>query len=93
MDRRYDDIMRVLRDIVVPLVEADGGELFLVSSDATRLTFHLAGHLAGAPGNGLICRRVLEPAIHAIAPNAEIVLSAGWRIPDGAVRLESLTKK
>ena len=89
MNRRYEEIIRLLKNIVVPLVEADGGEMFLVSGDATRLAFHLAGHLAGAPGNSLICRRILEPVIHSIAPDAEVILSAGWRIPDGAVRLES----
>ena len=92
MDRRYDDIIRTLKDIVVPLVEADGGEIFLVSGNASRFTLHLAGHLAGAPGKSLICRRILEPVIHIIAPDAEVVLSAGWRIPEGAVRLESGTK-
>ncbi len=87
MDARYDEVLRVLRDVIVPLVEADRGEIFLVSNEGNRIEIHLAGQLAGAPGNGLFCRRILEPAIHAIAPEVEVAVSTGWRVPDGAIRL------
>ncbi len=87
MDARYNDVMHVLRNVIAPLVEADRGEIFLVSSDGNRLAVHLSGRLAGSPGNGLFCRRILEPAIHSIAPNIEVVLSTGCQVPEGAVRL------
>lgn len=87
MDARYNEVMRVLRDVVAPLVEADRGEIFLISTEGNRIGIHLAGQLAGAPGSGLFFRRILEPAIHAIAPELEVALSTGWRIPDGAIRL------
>ena len=92
MDARYNEVMRVLREVIVPLVEADRGEIFLVLSEGNRIGIHLAGQLAGAPGNGLFCRRILEPAIHAIAPELEVVLSTGWRVPDGAIRLLKLSE-
>lgn len=85
--QEYEEILRVLRDIVVPLVEADGGEVYLLPSDSSRVTVHLAGRLGGAPGIGLLNRRVFEPALRAVAPNTAVVVSSGWRIPDGAVRL------
>ena len=87
MGSQNDDILRVLQEVVAPLVEADGGEIYLVFSDSTRVSIHLAGHHAGAPGNGLFYRRILDPAIHAVAPGAEILLTAGWIVPAGAVRL------
>jgi Fe-S cluster biogenesis protein NfuA len=93
MDSRYDDIERVLRDIVAPLVEADRGEIFLVSFDSTCIVVHLAGRLAGAPGNGLFCRRVIEPVIRMVAPNTEVKVSAGWKTPEGAVRIKSPDRK
>ncbi len=69
----------------MPLVEAEGGQVYLVSADATRVSVHLAGHLSGAPGNALFCRRILEPALRTVNPEAEIVLSSGCQIPAGAV--------
>ena len=88
---RDDEIMRILRDIVVPLVEADGGLVFLVLGDDTRVVVHLAGRLAGAPGIGLLTRRIFEPAIRAVAPESTLVFSAGWKIPAGAVRVHAET--
>lgn len=89
MEPPNDDILRVLQEVVVPLVEADGGKVYLVSADSTQISIHLAGQHAGAPGNGLFYRRILDPAIRAVAPSAEIMLTSGWIIPDGAVRLSS----
>lgn len=88
-DSTKADIERVLRDIVAPLVESDGSEIYLVAADSARIELHLAGRLTGAPGNSLFCRKILEPALRAVVPNVEVALSAGWRIPTGAVILES----
>jgi Fe-S cluster biogenesis protein NfuA len=93
MDPRYDEIVRILRDVIVPLVEADGGEVFLLAAESSRVEIHLAGNLSGAPGNGLLCRRILEPAIRTVASDAEIILTAGWQIPEGAVRVQSCELK
>ena len=83
--------MRILRDIVVPLVEADGGLVFLVLGDDARMVVHLAGRLAGAPGIGLLTRRIFEPAFRAVAPELNLVFSTGWKIPAGAVRVHPET--
>ena len=85
MDPRYDEIVRVLTDIIVPLVGPEGGQVYLVSADSTRVCVHLAGHLSGAPGNGLFCRRILEPAVRSVVPEAEVLLSSGCQVPEGAV--------
>jgi len=88
LDQQHDEILRVLREIVAPLVEADGGRVYIVPDESPRITVHLAGRYSGAPGIGLLSRRVVEPALRAIAPDADIVLSSGWKVPEGAVLVQ-----
>lgn len=85
MDR--DPRLRVLTDVIAPLVRADGGELYLVELGDGRVRLHLAGRFAGCPGNTIVTRRVIEPALSAAAPGTEVVVSSGSLIPDGSKRL------
>jgi Fe-S cluster biogenesis protein NfuA len=39
---------------------------------------------AGCLGVTLTVKGVIEPAVHAVAPAAKVVVSSGIRIPDGA---------
>ncbi len=87
MASRQEEILRVLREILGPLLGADGGELYLVSAEEDELVLHLAGRFAGCPGNTLAKRRIIEPAIHAVAPEAEVTITAGSLVPDGATRI------
>ena len=89
LDGRYDEILGVLREIVAPLIEADGCQLFLIPCEGPRIAIHLTGRQAGAPGIGLVGRRIVEPALKTVAPDSPVVLSTGWRIPEGAIRIES----
>jgi hypothetical protein len=84
MEFQEGDILRILKEIVVPMVESDGGKLLLVSVAVDQVTVHITGRLAGTPGLGLFCRKVLEPAIHSVAPTTRVVLTAGRLIPPGA---------
>jgi Fe-S cluster biogenesis protein NfuA len=88
LDPRYDEIIRVLREIVVPLVESDGGEVYLVSADESCVAIHFTGRLSGAPGIGLLGRRIVEPAVKAVAPDTTVALSSGWKLPEGAIRVQ-----
>ncbi len=88
MELQQKDVLRVLKEIIAPLVEADGGRLLLVAIDFDQVTIHLAGRLAGTPGLGLFCRNVLEPAIHSVAPAARVVLTTGFLIPAGASEID-----
>ena len=88
MELQQRDILRILKEIVVPLVERDGGKLLLISLDDDQVQVHLAGRLAGTPGLGLFYRKVLEPAIHTVAPSARVVLTTGYLIPQGASEIE-----
>ena len=82
-----DEIVRVVREVLAPLVQADGGELYLISVDDSGVALHLAGRFSGCPGNTLARRRVLEPLIASAAPGAHLTVTAGPLIPKGAERV------
>ena len=78
------EILRVIEDVIAPLVRADGGQLHLVEATDTSVTIHLTGRYAGCPGNTLAHRRVIEPAIQKVAPGARITVTSGAIVPSGA---------
>ncbi len=82
-----DEIVRVVRDVLAPLVLADGGELYVVAVDDSGVSLHLAGRFSGCPGNTLVRRRLLEPLISAVAPGAMLTLTTGPLVPKGAHKL------
>jgi len=77
-------ILRAVRQVVAPLVRADGGEVHVVSVDDGGVTLHLSGRYSGCPGNTLARRRVIEPLIAGVAPGAIVTISSGPLIPAGA---------
>ena len=79
----------MLRTVLAPLIEADGGELYLVSAGKKEVKLHLAGSFSGSPATVVAGRRIVEPAVKAVAPKVKVVVSSGWRIPEGAERVES----
>jgi Fe-S cluster biogenesis protein NfuA len=84
-----ENLVKVCRDVLAPLIEADGGEMYLVGIIGDEIHIHLAGTCAGCPGSTLTKDRVLGPALHSIAPKATLRVTTGIRIPTGAVRIES----
>ncbi len=78
------EILRVVREVVAPLVRADGGRLYVVQAEDDAVALHLAGRYAGCPGNTLATRRVIEPAIFAVAPKARVTITSGALLPEGA---------
>lgn len=79
-----EEILKVIREVVAPLIRADGGRIYLVAAEDDSVDLHLAGRYAGCPGNTLATRRVIEPAIFAVAPAARVTISSGVLIPKGA---------
>jgi Fe-S cluster biogenesis protein NfuA len=88
MGSTQDEILRVLTEVLAPLVRADGGEIYVVSVDDDAVSLHLSGGYAGCPGNTLTRRQVIEPAIRAVAPKAQISVSSGTLVPRGARKLD-----
>jgi Fe-S cluster biogenesis protein NfuA len=79
-----EDILRVVREVLTPLFRADGGKVYLVEAGPEAVSLHLGGSYSGCPGNTLATRRVIEPAILAVAPNAKITVTSGVLIPKDA---------
>lgn len=84
-----DEIVRVIREVLAPLIVADGGTIYLVEAEETSVSLHLAGRYSGCPGNTLATRRVIEPAILAVAPSARVTVTSGALIPAGAELVSS----
>jgi Fe-S cluster biogenesis protein NfuA len=82
-----DEIVRVVREVLAPLVRADGGDLYLVSVAETGVSLHVTGRFSGCPGNTLARRRIFEPPLSAIAPGITVTLTSGPLVPAGAERL------
>jgi Fe-S cluster biogenesis protein NfuA len=79
-----DQILEIVREIVGPLVRADGGQVYLVAVGDRSLTLHLAGRFSGCPGNTLARRRVLEPLLTARFPELKIEITSGPLLPPDA---------
>ncbi|AUX20583.1 NifU domain-containing protein [Sorangium cellulosum] len=84
MPASIDQLLKVCREVIAPLIRADGGELYIVAVEPDHLTLHLAGSCSGCPGAMLTARAVIEPAVLAVAPSARVVVTNGMRVPDGA---------
>jgi Fe-S cluster biogenesis protein NfuA len=84
MAASIDQLLKVCRDVIAPLVRADGGELFIVAVEPDHVTLHLAGTCSGCPGAVLTARGIIEPAVHAVAPSARVIVTNGAKVPEGA---------
>ena len=82
-----DQIERVFREVLSPIVKADGGEMYLVRWEGDDVHVHLAGACAGCTGSSLTADSILLPAVRSLAPKARIVVTTGFRIPEGARRV------
>lgn len=83
-----EQVIKALTDFAVPLVKADGGEVYVVSATAEDVHVHLAGTCAGCPGATMTRERLLEPTVHGVAPKATVKVTTGWRVPEGAKKVE-----
>jgi Fe-S cluster biogenesis protein NfuA len=81
-----EPVLRTIREILAPLVEADAGVLYVVSKPQG-IRLHLAGACGGCPGVKTCTADVLEPALRAAGIKGDIEISAGWIVPEGAERI------
>jgi|HubBroStandDraft_2_1064218.scaffolds.fasta_scaffold172215_1 Fe-S cluster biogenesis protein NfuA len=85
--RVREQITKVCREILAPLVKADGGEMYLVRFDGDDVHVHLGGTCAGCPGAALTADKVILPALRTAAPKVRVVLTTGVKLPEGAQKL------
>ena len=86
-DDDLEPLMRLCRDVLAPLVAADGGVLYLVKASPDETHFHLTGTCAGCPGASLTRDSIIAPAVRTVLPKARVVVTTGFRVPDSAVRI------
>ncbi len=79
---------QLVENVLAPLLQADGGEVYVVRCDSELVRLHLMGRFSGCPGNTLVTRNVIEPAVHRVSPETAVQISSGAIIPEGARRLE-----
>ena len=76
-----DQIERICREILAPLIRADGGEMHLVKLEGDDVHIHLSGACAGCPGAAVTNDQVILPALRSASPKVRVVLTTGIRIP------------
>ena len=91
MESARVEIRKILEQVLAPLVEADGGQLYVLKLEEEQVELHLAGRFAGCPGNEVVARRIIGPAISAVAPDAVCVVTSGALVPEGATRVHPRT--
>ena len=84
-----DSIIKLCREVLAPLIEADGGQMFLVSLTAEDIHVHLAGTCAGCPGSSFTADSIVGPALSKLTPKSKLRLTTGWRVPADAERMEA----
>jgi len=84
-----DALKQMLRDVLAPLAVLDGGEVYLVAADDDEVSLHLAGRLGGSPATVVVTRRIVEPAVKAVLPDAKLIVTSGWRVPEDAEKIEA----
>ena len=67
-------IEEVVKTLLQPLLEKDGGGVELVAFEGSVVTLRLSGAFLGCPGTSYVKRGLIEPAVRsALGPDVEIV--------------------
>jgi Fe-S cluster biogenesis protein NfuA len=82
-----EQIAKVCREIIAPLIRTDGGEMYLLRFDGDDMYIHLSGTCAGCPGVSLTGDKVILPALRTAAPKLRLIVTTGVRVPTGAEKL------
>ena len=84
-----DQILAAAMNIegLADLIKSDAGEMYLVRWDGDDVHVHLAGACAGCPGASMTSDNIILPAIRTLAPKVRVVLTTGFRVPDGAKKI------
>lgn len=89
MDAHREQIVKLCREILAPLVRADGGEMYVVSVSGDSVHIHLSGACSGCPGASFTREHVIEPLVDAAIPKARVILTTGLKPPPGATKIDA----
>jgi Fe-S cluster biogenesis protein NfuA len=81
------EIERICAEVLAPLVEGDGGELWIVAISTSGVHLHLSGSCSGCPGTAITHEHFLAPAIRVAAPTTPLRTTNGFAPPSGARRV------
>jgi Fe-S cluster biogenesis protein NfuA len=86
-EAQKNDVIRICRDVLVPLVSVDGGRLHIVGFEGDEVWIHLTGTCSGCPGVTMTRDEVLTPALRTVLPQIKVVVTTGLPIPRGLENL------
>ncbi len=84
MSDKAEAMKSMLRDVLAPLLHADGSALYLVELGKKELRLHITGKLSGSPGTPGAIEFVIAPAVEAVDSKLKLIVSSGYIIPSGA---------
>jgi len=84
-------LVSLCRDVLAPLLAADGGVLYVVQLEDDQVILHLGGTCSGCPGAPITSSSIIDPAIRSVAPSARLKITNGALLPEGAVPADQLT--
>jgi Fe-S cluster biogenesis protein NfuA len=87
-DATREKVKKSVAEHIVPLVKADGGEVFLVALTSDDVHLHLSGTCAGCPGAAMTQKSLINPVVSSVLPKAAVKVTTGWRVPKGAEKIE-----
>lgn len=86
-------VLDALQNVIAPMVERDGGELYVVNVTDAEVSVHLAGLCSGCPGFTLTTTRFIEPLLLKLTPGSKFTFTNGALIPKQARRIHGLIRQ
>lgn len=83
-----NQLVDLCRNVLGPLLKADGGVLHVVRVEDDLLSIHLSGACSGCPGIPITIKSVIEPTVRALSSTVQLNVTSGPIIPDGAVVMD-----
>jgi len=81
------EIERICSEVLAPLVEGDGGQLWIVAISPASIHLHLAGTCSGCPGAAITHEHFVVPALRIASPTTPVRTTNGFHVPEGARRV------
>ena len=86
-DAQKQDVRRLCRDILGPLIASDGGDLLLIGIDGDEVHLHLTGACSGCPGASITRDDMITPTLRSAVAQVRVVVTTGYPVPAGAEKL------